>query len=128
MMTTPIAANGSQGGIRMWPSEEWASRIYDAANIALLVGLVMGAVATLLIIWMGNVKESYLRKQVGDNLAVAALAQKDATEANLKIAELTSENLKLQTVLLPRRIVMGDKNGDKEVRQAKFRELAKYAG
>ncbi len=50
----------------MWPSEPLASRIYDWANWGLIAGLVIGVTSTILVVWMGNVKEAYLRKQVAD--------------------------------------------------------------
>jgi hypothetical protein len=55
--------------------ESWASRIYDAANIALLIGLVVGLVATFLIVWMGNVKDEYLRKELSDQRERTANAE-----------------------------------------------------
>jgi len=62
--TTNIAPTGNQGGMRMWPSLETASRIYDGANITLVLALAFGVVATILIVWMGNVKEEYLRERI----------------------------------------------------------------
>lgn len=61
----------------MWPSEATAALIYDIANIVLIVGLVIGAVATVLIVWMGNVKEGYLKREV-------ASAHERAAELNQK--------------------------------------------
>src|SRR6266853_3657838 len=46
----PVAAGGSKGGIRMWPSEHWASRLYDVANVALIAGLIIGAASTVLVV------------------------------------------------------------------------------
>ena len=43
----------------MWPSLEVASRVSDVANIALVCSLVVGVVATVLIVWAANVKESH---------------------------------------------------------------------
>jgi hypothetical protein len=43
----------------MWPSEEWASRLFDWANIGIICSLAVGVVSTVLLVWMGNVKEAY---------------------------------------------------------------------
>ena len=90
----------------MWPSYETASSIYDKANIALLVGLVIGIIATLLIVWMGNVKEEYLNLDVGTANVVAEKARADAANANVQAADanertanIEKHNLELQTTL-----------------------------
>jgi len=76
-----MAPKGSQGGIGMWPpSESLATSIYDAANIALIFALVVGVGATALVVWMGNIKEEYLKRAVAD-------AQARAAEANLALAK-----------------------------------------
>jgi hypothetical protein len=98
--TTPIADSGSQGGMGMWPSETWASRIYDLANIGLIVGLVIGIVATVLVVWMGNVKETYLRKQLADTAERAAGAEKSANDALIEQERIRQENIILQSKLL----------------------------
>jgi hypothetical protein len=74
----------------MWPSLEAASAIYDRANMALFIALVLGAAATFLVIWMGKVKEDYLTR--------------DLFAANERIEVLRADNLSLQTVLLPRHV------------------------
>jgi hypothetical protein len=76
----PIANNEIQGSMRrkrMWPSLEVASRLYDWANIWLIIGLVLGAVSTVLIVWMGAVKEGYLKRDLADaDLARLKLEEK----------------------------------------------------
>jgi hypothetical protein len=69
----------------MWPPEELASRIYDAANWGLIAGLVLGVISTVLIIWMGNVKETYLRSHIAETSERAANAL-DRASANEKEA------------------------------------------
>lgn len=59
-----IAPNGNHVGMEIWPSREWSERLYDSANIALIVALVIGAFATVMIVWMGNKKEEYLKKDI----------------------------------------------------------------
>ncbi len=50
----------------MWPSESWASSLYNWANILLVVGLVLSMASTIMLIWMGNVKEAYTKKSISD--------------------------------------------------------------
>lgn len=90
----------------MWPSYETASSIYDKANIALLLGLAIGVIATVLIVWMGNVKEEYLKLNVGSANAVAEKARANAANANIQAADanertanMEKHNLELQASL-----------------------------
>jgi hypothetical protein len=76
----------------MWPSEEVASRLYDWANFGLIVGLVVGIVSTVLLVWMGNAKESYLRTHI-------AGAGKAAAQANERSKVLEGDNLNLRLEL-----------------------------
>jgi len=84
--TIPIAESGSQGGNTMWPSEEWASRLSDWANIGLLASLIVGVISTGLLVWMGNVKEAYLRGHITETNARAAANEKEAAQLR-KLAE-----------------------------------------
>jgi hypothetical protein len=77
----------------MWPSLETASRVSDVANVVLVCSLVVGVVATALIVWMGNVKEGYWdadrqrsRERVAGLESGVADANARAAEAN-RIAE-----------------------------------------
>ncbi|MGA2466203.1 MAG: hypothetical protein ABSH06_17860 [Thermodesulfobacteriota bacterium] len=72
----------------MWPSRETASIVYDLANLGLIVGLVLGVVATGLIVWMGNRKEAYLKLDVTNANAVADTAKENAAKANERAAAL----------------------------------------
>ena len=75
----------------MWPSEETASRLYSLANGGLIVGLVIGLISTVLIAWMGNIKEDYLKRALADSKEHtaeangAAQAQQRAAEAQLAL-------------------------------------------
>jgi hypothetical protein len=109
--TMVMAPSGNQGGINMWPSESAASRTYDIANIALILSLAMGVVSTLTIVWMGNVKESYLRVALSNATERAADANKAAAEANQAAAEADKQakeadvkRLKLEEKLAPRNL------------------------
>jgi len=70
--TIPVAESGNQKGRRIWPSFEIASCLYDWANIGLICALVAGVISTILVVWMGNVKETYLRRDIADNQERAA--------------------------------------------------------
>jgi hypothetical protein len=96
MPTTPSADRGNQGGIGMWPSDETASRLYDLANGGLIVGLVLGVISTGLVVWMGNVKETYLRSRLADTNAMAALANERAAEATHKAEEERLARVKIE--------------------------------
>lgn len=69
----------------MWPSEEWASRLYNLANMFLIAGLAVGVISTVLVVWMGNVKEEYLNRDLAATNERAAEAEKRAAQANLEL-------------------------------------------
>jgi hypothetical protein len=81
-----MAPIGNHGGKGMWPSSETATWLYDWANIFLIGPLVVGAVATVLIVWMGNVKEEYLRRDLSATNA-------RAVEAELALAKFRAPRL-----------------------------------
>ncbi len=80
----------------MWPSAETASWLYDLANIGLIIGLVVGVVSTVLLVWMGNIKEEYLNRTIVKVNADAAqsLAAAKQAEANLAGANSRAEEAK----------------------------------
>lgn len=88
--TMPITDKQSQGRIvrkRMWPSFETAVRLYDVANVSLIGALAIGVIATVIVVWMGNVKEEYLRRDLSDTNARAEEAKAASAEANARAAE-----------------------------------------
>lgn len=93
--TIPIAESGSQGGISMWPSEEWASKLSDWANIGLIASLIAGVISTVLLVWMGNVKETYLKRELGATSARAAEADAKAEGFRLDIVKANENTAKL---------------------------------
>lgn len=97
----------------MWPSEELASRLYDLANMGLIAGLVAGVVSTVLIVWMGNVKEGYLKRDV-------AHAQLSAAEANEKAEAEKLARVRLEKDVSPRRLT-----GEQRIKLTKL--LEQYA-
>lgn len=93
--TMTIADGASQERIerkRMWPSFETAVRLQDAANIALIGALVIGVIATALVVWMGNAKEEYLRRDLAATNARAEEAKADASQS-LAAAKQAESNL-----------------------------------
>jgi len=92
----------------MWPSEELAARLYDLANWGLVVGLVVGVVSTVLIVWMGNVKEEYLRKDI-------AHARQSAADANAKAEAEKLARLNLEKQVAPRRLTGEQKDKLREL-------------
>lgn len=59
----------------MWLSFETASRLYDLANLAFIISLVIGVVATVTLVWMGDIKEEYLRRDIASANERAAAAE-----------------------------------------------------
>ncbi len=75
----------------MWPSFETAVRLYDVANIFLIVTLVVGVISTAIVVWMGNVKEGYLRRDLATTNAQVEEAKAASSAANARAAELEKE-------------------------------------
>jgi hypothetical protein len=71
----------------MWPSFELALLVYNAANWLLISALVGGVIATFLVVWMGNVKDEYLRLDIANSYAKAEEAKAASAEANARAAE-----------------------------------------
>jgi uncharacterized membrane-anchored protein YhcB (DUF1043 family) len=73
-----MADSPSQGGKRMWPSLKTAVLLYDLANIGLILGLILGVVSTVLVVWMGNVKEEHLNRELADSRERTASLEKQS--------------------------------------------------
>lgn len=85
--TTIMANSDSQGKTerkRMWPSFETAVWLYDSANIFLVGALAIGVISTFLVVWMGNVKEEYLRRDLSSTNARSEEAKAASAEANAR--------------------------------------------
>jgi hypothetical protein len=82
-----------EGGLRkfMWPTLETASRIYDWANITLIVSLVAGVISTVLVVWMGDKKEAYLKFELSDRAADAAHAELQIATLDLRAKQLEKD-------------------------------------
>ena len=57
------------------------------ANIGLIIGLVIGIVSTVLLIWMGNVKEGYLNRELAQSRERTASLEKQSGESRVAIAK-----------------------------------------
>jgi len=109
-----IADSESQGRNqrkRMWPSFEAAVWWFDKANIFLIGALAIGVIATGLIVWMGNVKEEYLRRDLADTDARVEEAKAASAEANARASEANKiaegerlARVKIEEKLAPRTI------------------------
>lgn len=95
---TTMAPNGNHVGMEIWPSREWSEWLYDSANVALIVALIAGAVATVMVVWMGNKKEEYLKRDVAAAQLRGDEANAEAAKANARTAELQrdAERLRLE--------------------------------
>ncbi len=88
------------------PSHELASTLFSLGNIFLIFSLTIGLFATLLIIWMGSVKEQYSNQEVARANESAELAKLDAANANEKAASLEKEaaEARLETEKIKQRV------------------------
>lgn len=64
----------------------------------------MGFVSTVLVVWMGDTKESYLQPRLGAMTSSAAKANERAAQANKAAEQERIERLKLEAKLAPRRL------------------------
>jgi hypothetical protein len=101
-----------------WLSLETAAWLFDRAGFVLVASLVVGVVSTVLIVFTGIEKEHHwdlLRERANEKIASveleAAKSNAEAAKAHERIAALNNEtarmqsdNLALQTSLLPRHI------------------------
>jgi addiction module HigA family antidote len=77
-------------GTGMWPSLETATRVSDFANWAFIASLVVGVIATVLIVWMSGVKEHHWDvERQGANQRIAELSA-SAETAKAEIAKAQS--------------------------------------
>ena len=71
-----MAEIGNHAGNGIWPTLELASKIFDRASFALIVGTVIVLASTVFIVWMGIVKEHHwdlLREQSSERIATLGL-------------------------------------------------------
>jgi hypothetical protein len=78
---TTIAVIGIQEGSAMWPSENTASRLYNWANIGLIFSLSFGVISTVLVVWMGNIKEAFSNEKLAATTDRLGKAEQDLGKA-----------------------------------------------
>ena len=86
-----MADSASQGGMRMWPSLKTAALLYDLANIGLIIGLVIGGISTVLVVWMGNVKGEYLNRELANSRERTSTLEKQSYESKVSIAKANAD-------------------------------------
>jgi F0F1-type ATP synthase assembly protein I len=68
-------------------SISWAEFISTWSNWVLIVALIVGVLATYGIVVSGNVKETELKRQLGEAGAVAETAKADATKLAVELEQ-----------------------------------------
>src|ERR1700676_4606348 len=97
MVVAAMSEIANHVGKEPWPSLESLSWWFDKASMVLAGSLFIGFVCTVIIIWLGIVKEHHwdlARERANERLA----------GVNKETARLTADNLALQTVMLPRNV------------------------
>jgi hypothetical protein len=82
----------------MWPSPETADRLFALSNVLLILSLSLTVVATIGVVWMANVREGYLKRdlseantRIAEANAAGEAARLAAAEANKRAAEAALE-------------------------------------
>jgi hypothetical protein len=89
---TAMTEIGNQAGNGIWPSLPDASRWFDRASIVLALALLLSFAATVVLIWLGIVKEHHW--DLAREEAQARIAQLDNETARLHAQDaLTTESL-----------------------------------
>jgi len=106
-----MADSGRKGGMDLWPSLQTADRLFSVSNALLIVGLALTVVATVGVVWMANIREGYLKRELAEASAkgeearaVAAVANERAAEANEKAETERLARIKLEAKIAPRRL------------------------
>ena len=141
--TIAIAPKGISGLLAMMsPSPALAAVIFGWANVGLIASLAVGVVSTVLIVWMGNIKEDDLKLKLAAAMTGAAKANEGLAKANAGIAnanakaaeanehaeQLRNANLALEKQLLAlQKNVRGreitDAQHDEVIRRAKGKKI-----
>ncbi|MFZ0340028.1 MAG: hypothetical protein WAL45_18510 [Terracidiphilus sp.] len=83
----------------MWPTEETAARLYNWANLGLIFGLCFGVVSTVLVVWMGNVKESYSNEKIAATTERLTAAQEELARLQKDAADAEAAQKRVETDL-----------------------------
>lgn len=116
MIATAIMAEmGNQVGKEPWPSLDWATWIFDQASFLLVISLIVGAISTVAIVWMGIAKEHHwdlarerAGQQIGQLFKHGEQLTKDAEQLRKETAEANARafeaKLELEKFRAPRTI------------------------
>jgi hypothetical protein len=111
-------------------SREWAETLSTVANISLIASLAIGVISTVIISWMGHIKEEYLKRDLAEADEKIALAnaageqaKKEAAEANQRAVQAALDLAKFRA---PRMI--GTEQGIAIVGKLKDFEGQTYTG
>jgi hypothetical protein len=106
MVITIMAEIGNHAGNEPWPSLEIASWLFDRASFVLIGSLICGTLATVIIVWMGIVKEHHwdlAREQAQERIAIlnkeTARLSADAEASRAAIAGANARALEAQLAL-----------------------------
>jgi hypothetical protein len=91
-----MALIGIEEGIAMWPSANTAARMYNLANVGLIFSLIFGVISTVLVVWMGNVKEGYSQAELTDTKGRLGKAEIEAGSAIERAAKADLKRIELQ--------------------------------
>lgn len=117
-VTTAKSTNDTSTSQPSSPSPiDIAGRDHNRVFAAYVFVLVLTVLGTIWVWTSGNRVQDLIRADANARIS----------EAHVKIEELTNENLKLQHILMPRRIKVIDKGGDNAIRIALQQEVAKHA-
>ena len=71
----------------MWLSPKATVLLYDIGNIGLIIGLVFGVISTVLVVWTGNVKEDYLKRELAQSRERTTSLETELAKAKTAISE-----------------------------------------
>src|SRR5579859_7235439 len=103
-------------------SKSALERIASVAEILTFVLTFLGALSGVVYIAANRPLKRIEAREAEEEKQKTARAQKEAAEAQLALRKASA------FAATPRRIILGSRNGDQEIREAVFKELEKYAG
>jgi hypothetical protein len=109
----------------MWPAPQTADFLFSLSNVALIVGLALTVVATIGSVWMANVREGYLKRdlaeadqRIAEANAAGEAARSAAADANARALEAA---LALERYKAPRTL-------DEEQQRRVVSAVSEFAG
>lgn len=104
----------------MWPSLEAATRAFDFASVVFIVSLVVGVLATCVIVWMGTVKEAHWdNERRTSNERIATLTTRgDEARAEIERAHESAEKARLESERLKAQLAWREVSAEQRERLA----------